>query len=147
MSQRNVELVKSIHPTAVDLVEFFGEDDAAVAALMAWGPPDAFADDLEVRFISDSGEIEYRGVAGFLEGWRDWLEPWSSYRMDVEQILDAGDEVVSVLQVRARTKHDDVAMEHSPGSIWTVQDGKISRVLFFLDRKQALRTAGLSADS
>jgi hypothetical protein len=146
MSRENVELVKAIHPTGVDLVEFFAEDEVAVAAFMEWGPPDAFADDFEVRFISQSPgvEVEYRGLDGFVEGWREWLEPWASYRLEVEQILDAGDEVVALLQVRAKTKHGSVAMEHAPGSVWTIRDGKIVRLLLFLDRKEALKTVGLS---
>src|SRR5215210_2154609 len=81
MSNQNVELVRSIHPTDVDLVEFFGQD---LAAFMDWGPPDSFADAFGVQFISDSGELEYQGLEGFIEGWRDWLEPWSTYRMKVE---------------------------------------------------------------
>jgi ketosteroid isomerase-like protein len=146
MSREDVELVRAIHPTGVDLVEFFSEDPAAVAALMEWGPPGAFADNVEVRFISDTPgvEAEYSGLAGFVEGWRDWLEPWATYRVDVEQTLDAGDEVVALLHVRARTKHGDVAMEHSPGSVWTVRDGRVARILLFSDRKQAVKTVGLS---
>jgi ketosteroid isomerase-like protein len=144
MSHENVELVRALHPTGVDLVEFFSEDPEAVAAFMEWGPSDAFAEDFEVRFISDTPGVdaEYRGLDGFVEGWRDWLEPWSSYRVDVEQILDAGNDVIALLQVHAKTSHGGVAMEHSPGSVWTFRDGKITRVRLFLDRKQALRVTG-----
>lgn len=142
MSRENVELVKALHPTGVDLVEFFSEDGPFVE----WGSPDEFADDFEVRFISQSPgvELEYRGLVGFVEGWREWLQAWSAYRIDVEQILDAGDDVLALLQVRAQTKRGDVAMEHSPGSLWTITDGKVVRVLLFLDRKEALEAVGLS---
>jgi ketosteroid isomerase-like protein len=145
MSRENVELVRAIHPTDVDLVEFFSEDEKAVAAFMEWGPPDSFAEDFEVCFISETPgvEAEYRGLDGFVEGWRDWLEPWASYRLDVEQIIDAGDEVVALLHVRVITAHDGVAMEHSPGSVWTIRDGKIARVRLYLDRKEALKATGL----
>lgn len=146
MSRENVELVRAVHPTGVDLVEFFSEDPAAVAELIEWGPQGVFADDFEVRFISHTPgvEVDYRGIDGFVEGWRDWLEPWATYQIDIEQILDAGDEVVVLLQVRARTKHGDVAMEHSPGSVWTVRNGEIVTVLLFIDRKLALTAAGFS---
>jgi ketosteroid isomerase-like protein len=143
MSQKNVELVKALFPTGFDLVEFFSED--AVAALMEFGPPDSFADNFVVRFISDTpgAKLEYRGVEGLLEGWRDWLEPWASYHAEVESFLDAGDEVVVLIRVRAKTARDGVEMEHSPASVWTISAGKVVSIRMFLNRDTALMTAGL----
>ena len=70
MSNESTELVTDLHPDGVDLVEFFGEDEEAVAAFMKWGPPDSFSDDFAVRFISETPgiEAEYRGLDGFVEG-------------------------------------------------------------------------------
>ena len=146
MSRENVELVRAVHPTGVDLVEFFGADEAAVKAFVEYGPADSFAEDFEVRFISGSPDFElaYRGVDGFVEGWRDWLEPWASYHAEIVDVVDAGDKVLTMVHVNGKTARDGVTMEHSPASVWTVRDNKIVQVLFFLDRERAFEAAGLS---
>ena len=84
-----------------------------------------------------------RGLLGFAESWRDWLEPWSSYYIEAEEFIDAGDEVVSLTRVRARTTRDAVAVEHRPGAVWSLRDSKIVRRRFS-DRDEALEAAGLS---
>jgi ketosteroid isomerase-like protein len=149
MSRENVELVKAVHPTGVDLVELFAADEAALAAFKDDGPGDSFADDVDVIFISQSTDTElaYRGVDGFLEGWRDWLEPWASYQIDVEDFLDAGEKVVTTVHVSGTTARDGVKMKHSPASVWTIRDGYIVQVRFYLERELAFEAAGFSSEN
>jgi ketosteroid isomerase-like protein len=143
VSRENVELVRSLQPTGSDLVEVFSaiEHEGASAELT-----DPFGEDFDVRFVSDMGDIEGRGPSGFLEAWRDWLTPYKSYRVDVEDIIDAGDEVLVLVRVKARTERDDVEVEHAPAALWSVRDGKITAVRFFLHRADALEAAGLSEE-
>jgi ketosteroid isomerase-like protein len=149
MSQENLELVKSVHPTDVDFVELFSEDDAASQAALSAFPADVFADDFAVQFIAARGmqQPEYRGVEGLVEGWRDWLAPWASYRLDVEDFIDAGSDVVSFVRFRGRTARDGVLVEHSAAAIWSIREGKVAAIRFYLDRAEALEAAGLSACS
>jgi ketosteroid isomerase-like protein len=84
------------------------------------------------------------GLQGFVDGWRDWLEPWESYYIEAEDFIDAGDQVVSLTRVLAQTTRDAVAVEHRPAAVWSLREGKIVRVRFFLDRGEALEAAGLS---
>ena len=131
----------------VDLVELFREGPSAMA-----GPADieisAFSGDADIEFVGQAvGPLRDRrltGVEGLIEGWRDWLEPWASYVMETEQVIDAGAYVVSLIHVRAKTSHDGVEVEHDPAAVWTVEDGVVVAVTFYLDRDQALEAAGLS---
>ena len=84
-----------------------------------------------------------RGLQGFAEAWRDWLEPWESYYIEAEEFIDAGDEVVSLTRVLAQTTRDAVAVEHRPAAVWSLRAGKIARVRFYLDRGEAIEAAGL----
>ena len=143
MSGENVELVRSIQPTGTDLVEVFSAIDSEGVDPDLTDP---FAEDFDVRFISDMGDIEGRGPSGFVEAWRDWLTPYKSYRVDVEEIIDAGEEVVVFVQVRARTERDDVEVEHAPAAIWSIRDGKITAVRFYLYRADALKAVGLTEE-
>ena len=61
-----------------------------------------------------------------------------SYRYEVEDYLDAGGgEVVMLVQVRAVTRRDGVAVEHAPAVVCRVRDDRIVRVDFYLDRRDA----------
>jgi ketosteroid isomerase-like protein len=142
MSQENVDLVKSIQPSGIELVGFFDELPAPGAAL-----GDAFADDLDVRFFTGvPGHTApgWRGLEGLARGWQDWLEPWKSYYLEAEDFIEAGpDKVIVLVRVKGRTARDGVAVEHSPAAIWTFRDDKVIGLHFYLERDEALRAAGL----
>jgi ketosteroid isomerase-like protein len=142
MSAENVELVRKLHPTDVDLVDLFVRGDPENFGM----DRDLFEDDFEVQFLAESAGREQptvHGVEGLLEAWRDWLQPWASYHLEVEELIDAGDEVVAPVRVRARTAHDGVAVEHAPAAVWTIRNGKIAAIRFYLDRQEAMQAAGL----
>jgi ketosteroid isomerase-like protein len=147
MSQENVEVVKRVQASGVDLVELLRAstvpDPSATGIDLT-----AFESDFETEFIAHRvfGSIRPRashGLDGFVESWRDWLEPWESYYIEVEEFIDAGDEVVSLTRVLAQTTRDAVAVEHRPAAVWSLREGKIVRVRFYLDRGEALQAAGL----
>jgi ketosteroid isomerase-like protein len=139
----NVELLKQALPPEVDLVEVLRSEDPV--ALFA--DPDLIDPELEVTFSGGAGgpPTEFQGIAGLLEGWLDWLEPWDSYVIRFEAAIDAGDKVVSFATVNARTSRYGVEVEHTPAAVWTVRDGRICAVYFFLERDDALKYAGLGA--
>jgi ketosteroid isomerase-like protein len=148
MSRENVELVKALQPTNVDLVEFVSANEGADQGGLDAIPAAAFADDFEVRFIASGMQLqEYRGVQGLAQGWRDWLIPWASYRLDAEDFIDMGDAVVVFARVRGRTARDDVLVEHAPAAIWSIREGKVAAIRFYLDRDEALEAAGLREQS
>jgi ketosteroid isomerase-like protein len=141
MSQEIVERMHALLPYRIDAVQLFADSErrAELAANLA--------SDVEVSFISSAPgvpELLYRGAEGLTEGWRDWLEPYESYWLEIEDLKDAGDdEVLARVRVSARTKRDGVLLEHSPAAIGTVKEGKIVRIRFYLDRDQALKAVGL----
>ena len=145
MSQANVEIVKAVQPSGIDLVEVFAQEFETQTA----DDPDAelFHRDLEVQFIARGEKLEgtvYRGLEGLAQGWREWLAAWTSYRLDVDEFVDAGDKVVVFVRVAARTARDDVLMHHTPGAIWAIRAGKVASIRFYFDRSEALEAVGLS---
>jgi ketosteroid isomerase-like protein len=143
VSRRNVELIKELQPTGVDMVELVSGDAFD-------SPPFDAADDLfdtefEVSFIApDHSSMEYRGHEGFVAGWREWLTAWASYRIEAEEFFDAGDDVVVFIHVEARTARDGVVMEHSPAGVWSLRDGKVVGLRMYLDREDAMTAVGLA---
>jgi ketosteroid isomerase-like protein len=147
MSQENVDVVKRVLLDGIDLAALFDAPD----------PPDpsttgidltAFDDDFETEFIATRvfGRVEprvWRGLSGFAESWRDWLEPYDTYYIEVEGLIDAGEQVVSLTRAVGQTTRDGVAVEHRPGAVWSLREGRIVRVRFFLEREEAFEAAGL----
>jgi ketosteroid isomerase-like protein len=141
MSAENVELVRSaLFARPLDLVAVFVEGQFSELF-----DPHLFHTDFEVAFAQPSGPAtEYVGMHGLIEGWRDWLTPWATYAVDVEDFLDAGDVVVAFAVLRGETRRDRVKIEQQAAALATVEDGKISRLEFHLDRREALDAAGLA---
>ena len=97
MPQENVELVKSVQPTNVDLVEVFPENEVVDQAALTASPA-AFAADFAVQFIAARGmkAPEYHDVDGLVKAWRNWLAPWASYQLDVEEFIAEALEAVGL---------------------------------------------------
>jgi ketosteroid isomerase-like protein len=145
MSRENVELVRSLIPEQVDLVQVFSGGIEALATAFV-GLLDKMAPDAEILFVPvapGNPGADYEGLAGLMEGWRDWLAPWESYVIEVEELVDAGNSVVALVNMRARTEHGGVEMAQQGATIWTVEGGKIVRMSFHLDRGDALARAGV----
>lgn len=143
MSDHNLELVRgALFPEGSDLVTM-AEDGEFQNAL----DPAAFAADVEVHFAQPSGPgAEYRGFDQMLDAWRDWLAPWASFEIQIEDMIDAGEHVVVLLAVlRGTTIRDHVEVEQQGASVVRLAGGKISRIEYHLDRRDAFASAGLSA--
>jgi ketosteroid isomerase-like protein len=144
MSQENVELVKRFQPSGLDLVEVFS---AGADQLVSGDEAELFTDDFEVAFIAEAAggqDLQARGSAGLTAMWLEWLTPWRSYRLDVEEFIDAGDAVVVLARVQARTERDGVLVQHSPAAIWRIRGGKVAAIHFYLDRAEALEAVRFS---
>jgi SnoaL-like domain len=146
MSQRNVDVVRGLQPDGVDLVPLFA-GEGAEAALNADAGSGVIRPDAEIAFVAGESGVEQRdlhGLPGLIEGWRDWLEGWDSYVLNVEDLLEAGERVVALVRIKGRTSRDGVELEHTPAAVWELEDGIVVGLTFYLDRAQAMQVAGLS---
>ena len=79
MSEANVQLVRELQPSGVDMV-------TATRGSFNDVPPSAFTEDFESVFIAPSVTQDPRGgVDGLIAGWDDWLEAWERYEMEAEE--------------------------------------------------------------
>ena len=62
----------------------------------------------------------------------------------MDDLLDAGDNVVALVHITGRTARDDVQVEHTAAAVWWFQEGRIVKLHFYLEREDALRAAGLA---
>ena len=86
----------------------------------------------------------YRGGSVALAAWTRWLEAWEEFGMELEDVIDAGADVVALSRLRARGRASGVAVDADVGIIFDFHRGVIRRMVF-CDRSEALEAAGLRA--
>lgn len=145
MSEEDVELVRGLlPPKGLDLAQVLRDDAAAEAWQSATAP--LFHRDFECELFGVEGPTTYTGLEGLRAAWLDWLEPWASYRTDLDELIDAGDRVVALVRDHGRREGMTAEVEIIGASIWIVRDGKVARIGFYPDRSQAFEAAGMSED-
>ena len=85
----------------------------------------------------------YRGrdeVARFLQSW--W-EAFDESQIIVDELIDAGDQVITVFHGRQRGRSSGIEVE-GPGAVllWSLRDGKIVSATLYQERADALDAAG-----
>jgi ketosteroid isomerase-like protein len=145
MPRENVELTSAVYPRpGTDICRLFRDEDS-FARVRAAGSR-FFTDDFESVFVFP-GEIRtYAGLAGLRQAWLDWLEPWATYRIGIDELLDVGDRVVVLNRDHARRGDVDTEVELVGATILTFRNGKVARWEFYGDRAEALEAAGLAGD-
>ncbi len=103
------------------------------------------APDLQSEMIGPdpSFRAEYRGVNGLVEGWTDWLSPYERFRMEVENLIESGDVVVTFVRQFGTPTGGGPEVEAEGAAVWWLRDNRLVRAEFHLDRKAAMRAAGL----
>jgi ketosteroid isomerase-like protein len=149
VSAEAVEIVQRIQSPLVgrDVVAAF--DDADAQRLLGETFGQYAHPDFEVSMIGPDylpNTREARGTEGFGELWGDWTSAFATFRIEVEDVIDAGDAVVSLVRQIGTTKTGGAEIETPAAAVWTVRDGLLRRVEFHLHRDAAFRAAGLDPD-
>jgi ketosteroid isomerase-like protein len=139
LSAENVELVRritqvlpeSIQPDEVEdlltdelLVQFFDPEmewQAAAQSTMAGEP--------------------YRGYDGIRQFWSDLLSAWDEYGIEIQRLIDGGDQVAAVMRMRGWIR--GVEIDEVWSALWTLRNGKVLRIEGFSSPDGALLAAGL----
>ena len=131
MSQEQVNLVQQV----VDACNR-GDVDAFLSR---------FDPDCEVVFPPDVPEPgPFHGHAE-LRQWVDgFLAAWESHRVEVVEVMEAGDDVVVVLHMVGRGSGSGVDLDQTDAHVFTIGEGRIARWQNFNARVEALEAVGLS---
>ena len=89
------------------------------------------------------GKRVYRGLDEVDATTRDWLSTWEWFRIELEELRDAGEHVVALTRNAGRPKGGDTEMTEPAAELWTMRDGKAIAHRSYDERQDALRDAGL----
>jgi hypothetical protein len=123
--------------------------DASAVARLTSAVERVAAPDLEGAMIGPdpSFRIEFDGANGMIERWSDWLSPYESFRMEIGDLIESGDVLVTCARQFGTPTGGGPEVEAESAAVWWLRDDRLVRVEFHLDREAALRAAGLdSAD-
>lgn len=107
---------------------------------------DLLAPDVEIHDhdIPDAGVLH--GPEGFVKWMEEWGSAWADYQMEVEELIDAGDSVVTVIKMSATGSGSGIQLERQDASVSEFRDGKIVRIDYFNSKDQALASVGLAGE-
>jgi ketosteroid isomerase-like protein len=131
MSQQNVELVRRAFEALAR------RDVDAVMALAEEHPP---APSFEFESVL-TGQ-SYQGVHGMLDLATDMWQT-VDYFPTVEEIIDAGDDVIVVLRISGRGARSGVPVTQQVGVVWTFDRDTLVGGRLFSSRADALEAVGL----
>jgi ketosteroid isomerase-like protein len=132
MSDENVSVVRRV---------FDALDDPTDEVRALWHPDVEF-DVSRDLFGAVVGGGHYRGVEGVRAWMLDLYAAWERMDLDCEELVDLGDQVVAVLRARGRGRVSGIEVEYHPAGVWTIQGGKVVRVIWYASRDEALEAAG-----
>ena len=103
-------------------------------------------------------EVEFHGTVGGLDEGRiargqseidqifeaEDLEAWEERRLEAEEFIDAGDDVVVLLHEYRRGRGSGVELESKTAVVVAVSGGRVVRIQGYMDRDAALEAVGLS---
>ena len=131
MSQENVELVRRVF-------EAFNRDgpEAALAGL---------APDVEYHDLPDQPDAGlHHGNSGFLAAMEQFFGELEDYRVDLDEAIDHGEQVVVCMRMTGRGGSSGARFEQRVVGVWTLRNGFVVRVVWFGTREEALEAVGLS---
>jgi ketosteroid isomerase-like protein len=112
-----------------------------------WVGKEVFDPEIEWRWASAlsgiTGDRTYRGLLEVEAATKDWLEPWEWFRIELEELIDGGEEVVALTRHIARPRGAAAEVTALNAEVWRMRDGKAIAFRGYADRHEALQAAGV----
>lgn len=90
------------------------------------------------------GEPRFRGHEQLRRFFRRYHEMWETFEYDIEELIDAGEDVISVVTARGRGRSSGVEVEWAEQvGVWTIRNGRVVSVVWLPTRQDALDAVGL----
>ena len=114
MSEENLEIVREVYEAAAR------RDTATIFTLY---DPEVELDASALGVDGRGGDI-FRGHEGLRSLFGEWHESWGEIEYDYEELIDAGDRVISVVTRHARGRASGVEVEQPFALLWTIREGR-----------------------
>lgn len=132
MSEENVESMRQSY-------------EALNRALARGEDPLSLMDDVDPEIVIEMGVLEgtfhgREGLARFIDG---QVALFEGLRCDPEEFIDAGDHLVVPMRLTGTARSTGLPLDYRALHVWTLRDGKATRLRLYESRDRALEAAGL----
>ncbi len=132
MSEANVDVVRRLY-------ELWNRRAFAVAIELY---------DPEIEYARIGAEVPdfagaWTGVDEMRSAVRDYMSTWDDYQYEPQEFHDIGDRVLVRERHKGRGKRSGVAVDHDVGAVFTLQGGRVVRLIQYWDFAEARKAAGL----
>ena len=131
MSRENVELVSAAYRRFQEVGDF---DDDLISDDFVW--------DMST-FRGWPEDQRYEGIEGARRFMSEWLSAFDDWLVDVESLLDAGDDVIAVVRQRGRSTSTGMPVDMTFAQVFTVRGGRQTYMRMYADPVEAFRAAGM----
>lgn len=139
MSQENVDIVRRVYQAVGQ-----GDTEGVLAAYdpaVEWDfRTSPFRD-----FLRENVYVGHEGIRRFIR--ERYSDAWADIEDHLEELIDAGEHVVSVVTSRGHGLASGVEVGRKHAGVWTIREGRITRVAWFATRDEALEAAGCLLDA
>jgi ketosteroid isomerase-like protein len=146
MSRENVEIARRHFERAGRVLDDYWADPQTPIIESPSLPPDLF--DLvhpDAEWQTPVVRDPVRGPRNWLRAIEDAFEAVDYWRPEIEDLIDlGGDNILATFRVSIRGKGSGVPVTQRIFSVVTLRDRKISRIVEYTDREEALEAVGLS---
>ena len=100
----------------------------------------------DVEWVNPPDAVEpgsRRGADGFNEAITSIYEGWDESHFEPERVIENGDDLIALGELRARGRAMDLEVRQPHGQIWTFRDGRVARMSWFSTHADTLDAAGL----
>jgi ketosteroid isomerase-like protein len=131
MSSASLELVRSIYAA-------WEQGDFSSAE---WADRD-----IEYVVVDGPEPGRWRGLEAMAEGWRSWLRGWTDFRAEPDDFLFLeGDRILALVRNSAIGRTSGLELEQrSVANLFELRDGKVVRLVIYLERQHAFAELGLA---
>ena len=142
MSQENVEIVRSIFEPleGINIAAIDWDAEAIRETIGRAYSPDVELTTLASGLGSGVGEF-HRGSDGLARYLREWLEPFSEYRIEILDYIEAGDCVLAPSRQSGVGSGSGARVEIKLTTLYELRDGKIARMHQYDTLEEALEAA------
>jgi ketosteroid isomerase-like protein len=130
MAHQNVELIRGLY-------------DAFAQGGITAIPIDLVEPDFELVLHPPFPSGPFQGQQGIVDFAHEFDAMFEQYRVEPEELIDAGDSVAVVVRFRGRGAGGGVPVDERIAHVWTLRDGKVVRPNFYSDVAEALEAVGV----
>ncbi len=134
MSRENVELIRGIYDAVAR------RDDVTPFEVYA---RDIVWDVTNQRLAGLLSKPLYNGHDGVRQFWGEGVSLFSEIDFEVEELIDADDQVLAVVRARWVGRASGAAVTGTHVAVWTIAGDEVIQLQTFDDRAQAFDAAGL----